>query len=785
MRRRGHQGAALLLGGASLLSLVATGALAQSATQIEHIEVIGTTPLPGSGIDPDKFPGNVQTLDAGDIGREGDPSLTQALSDKLGSVSINDDLADPFQPDIWYRGFVASPVLGTSEGLAVYQNGVRINEAFGDNVNWDLFPDFAINRVNIISGDPAFGLNALGGAVVVEMKNGFNYQGGEIEASGGSFGRRDFQLQYGRQDGDFATYVAGRVLNEDGWRDFSPDSIQQFYGDLAARGERASADISFTFANNLLQGQGPSPVQELAVNRELVFTSPQNFRDQLYFITLNGAYDLTDKVSLTSNFYYREFRQTVANGNTTDNAPCDDGSGLCDPNGNPLLGAGGVQIPDISQGGTLPIGENDEDATRTIGLGGGVQATYKDKFFERDNQLVVGASIDHATTDYQAFTQVGVVSPQLVVGSSGLFVDEPDGGEGPINLNTTNSDYGVFFTDTFDVTSQLSVTASGRYNLVQVHLMDRLGTDLDGDARYSRFNPAIGAAYKVLSNVTLFAGYSEANRAPTAGELACSDPAKPCILPAFLGSDPPNLKQVVAYNYEVGARGNFGADSVGLASYLPGHFTWNFSLYRTDLDDDIISVTTPASLNEGFFQNVGSTRRQGLETGIGYKDESWSVYANYSLIDATYQTSFQVSSGSPAADENGNIQVHPGDHIPGIPQHRIKVGADYRVTPNWTVGGTLNYVSEQYYSNDNSNQEPQLPGHAVVNLHSTYDISKQFSVFVELDNAFDNHYSTFGIFGDPTGINAPGIPTNGGFVDPRFISPAPPIAAYGGIRFRF
>src|ERR1700722_8835031 len=191
MRRRGHQGAALLLGGASLLSLTATGALAQSAPQTEHIEVIGTTPLPGSGIDPDKFPGNVQTLDAGDISREGDPNLTQPLSDKLGSVSINDDLDDPFQPDIWYRGFVASPVLGTSEGLAVYQNGVRINEAFGDTVNWDLFPDIAINRITLVGSNPVFGLNALGGALNVEMKTGFTYQGGEAEISGGSFGQRN------------------------------------------------------------------------------------------------------------------------------------------------------------------------------------------------------------------------------------------------------------------------------------------------------------------------------------------------------------------------------------------------------------------------------------------------------------------------------------------------------------------------------------------------------------------------------------------------------------------
>jgi iron complex outermembrane receptor protein len=768
-------GGALFLSGAGV-----TAALAQSSVPTEQIEVIGVAPLPGSGIDPDKMPSNTQTLGAADLTREGDASLTRAINNKLGSASINDDLDDPFQPDIWYRGFVASPVLGTSEGLAVYQNGVRINEAFGDTVNWDLFPDFAINRLNVVGSNPVFGLNALGGAVVVEMKNGFNYQGGEVELSGGSFGRRSLSMQYGQQEGDFAAYIAGRVLNEDGWRDFSPDSVQQLYADLAARGDRASFDISFTGANNLLQGQGASPVQELAINRSLVFTSPQSFRNQLDFVTLNGAYDATDALTVQSNFYYREFRQTVANGNTTDDVPCEDGSGLCDGDGNPVLGANGVQIPDISKGGTIPIGENDGNSTRTISLGGTLQATYKGAIFGRENHFVAGASIDHATTDYQAFSQLGTVSPQLVIGSSGFFVDEPDGPSGPINLNTTNNDYGLYFTDTFNLTPELAITASGRYNLAQVHLYDRLGTDLNGNARYSRFNPAIGAAYKLMPNLTVYGGYSEANRAPTAGELACSNPEKPCILPAFLGSDPPNLQQVVAHNYEIGLRG-----SLGLETMLPGRFTWSAGLFRTDLDNDIISVTTPLNINEGFFRNVGADRRQGIETGLGYKDESWSVFANYSLIDATYQSSFQVSSGSPAADENGNIQVHSGDHIPGIPQHRFKFGADYRVTPSWVVGGTLNYVSEQYYSNDQSNQEPQLPGHVVVNLHTTYEVIKDLTVFVELDNAFDAHYSTFGIFGDPTGINAPGIPTNGVGVDPRFQSPAPPIAAFGGVRFRF
>ncbi len=347
-------------------------------------------------------------------------------------------------------------------------------------------------------------------------------------------------------------------------------------------------------------------------------------------------------------------------------------------------------------------------------------------------------------------------------------------------MKTALDNYGVYATDTFNITPDLAVTASGRFNLSQVRLRDQLGSALNGDAHYKRFNPAVGATYKIQPNLTLYGGYSESNRAPTAGELACSNPLKPCILPAFLSSDPPNLKQVVGRSYEIGLRGTFNAPSFG-----PGRFSWKAGFYRTDLSDDIIAITTPLSLNQGYFQNAGKTRRQGAEASLNYRDGAWSVFGNYSFIQATYRSHLQISTGAPGSDANGNVQVQPGDEIPTVPEHRLKVGADYRLTPAWTVGGTLNYVSGQYYANDESNRNPQLPGHVVVNLHTTYQVTEALQLFGELDNAFDARYATYATFGDPTGIDAPGIPSNPAKVDPRFLSPAPPIGAIAGFRLKF
>ncbi|MGH7094092.1 MAG: TonB-dependent receptor plug domain-containing protein, partial [Stellaceae bacterium] len=297
------------------------------------VEVIGTSPLPGIGIDRDKVPANVESLTAGDLSREGQPSLINALSDQASSVSVNANLGDAFQPDILYRGFEASPVLGTPQGLAVYQNGVRINEAFGDTVNWDLIPDIAIEHVDIVSANPVYGLNALGGAAVVTMKNGFSYQGFEDELAAGSFGARSEAFQYGRRAGDFATYVAGRLYYDKGWRQFSPNRLHQLYADIGARNDRASLDLSFSGADNFLGGEGTTPEQSLAISRSLDFTTPQNNVNQLEFVTLNGSYRVTDTLSLQANAYRREFHQTVVNGDTTDYTACAGGGLLCQSDG--------------------------------------------------------------------------------------------------------------------------------------------------------------------------------------------------------------------------------------------------------------------------------------------------------------------------------------------------------------------------------------------------------------------------------------------------------------------
>ncbi len=753
--------------------------------------VVQATALPGTSIDIDKIPGNVQVLSAADLTRDGSASLTNALNANLSSININDNIDDPFQPDILYRGFEASPVLGTPQGLAVYQNGVRINEAFGSTVNWDLFPDIAVNQVELVSSSPVYGLNALGGAISVTMKNGFTYQGADLELSGGSFGQRAVTAQFGGESGIFGFYAAGRALDWDGWREFSSDRMRDLYAVLSAHSDRGTWDLSFTRADNRMNGQSSAPVQELAVNRSLVFTGPQANLNSLDFVTLNGTLKLGDAWSLQSVLYYRDYAQTVANGNTTNYAACTNAAGiLCQPDGvTPLTNAAGRTLPDISNGGTAFIGENDFELIHAWGRGATLQATDTGPMLGHDNQFTVGAAVDYASTSFYTGAEIGVIDSRLVVLPSSLIVNTPENSDAaiangdavPVSVDSINKNLAAFLTDTFNVTADFAVTAGGRYNIAHVDLADQLGTDLSGHNRFVHFNPALGATYGILRTLTVYGGLSENTRTPTASEIECSNPLAPCLLPTNLAGDPPNLHQVVAHTAELGVRGK--SQLVG-----GGGLSWNLSVFRTLLHDDIFGIAT--SLSQGFFQNIGDTRRQGVEAGINYHADTWSAYANYSFVQATFRSPLTVPSPSnPYRDALGDIQVAPGDHLPGIPDQRLKLGADYRIRTRWTVGATLNLVSSFHYVGDESNQLAPIPGYTTVNLHSTYQPVPHVEIFASIDNLCNRKYATWGVLSDPTGVGAPGIPadgvTNGPGVDNRFQSPAAPLEAFGGVRITF
>lgn len=752
---------------------------------LAEIVVIGVTPVPGFKIDRDKIPGNVQTLRSSDLNRNGAANALNALDQQNSTVNLNDTLADPFQPALLFRGFQASPVLGTPQGMAVYQNGVRVNEAFGDTVNWDLIPDIAIDRMDVLTATSVFGLNALGGAASVTMKNAFTAPGFDLTVSGGTFNQRQVQAEYGVNDGTLGAYAAVSMLKEGGWRHFSKDRIKQYYLDLSLHNDAVTQDLSYSRANNRLFGQGAAPLQSLALNTENVFTNPQNNINNVELISLSTAYNFTPTLALENVVYFRNYRQTVANGNNSVYAACTNevALGLLCYHDYLLVDSAGQNIPDITHGGAIIIGQNDYQSVHSQTKGGSLQLSSTAKLFGHDNALAVGGTVDTSLTHFFSGTWLGVVDTSLTVLPSPYFVATPEGlasSATPVKLSARNQYYSVFFTDTFDVLADLSVTVTGRYNLAKVELIDLSGRALDGYNRFTHLDPSVGVTYKIIPAVTAYGSYAINNRAPTASELECANPLIPCLLPTSLASDP-LLKQVVSTTAEVGARGHFKARDIG-------KFTWEASIYRTNLGNDIYGIST--SSRSGFFQNIGSTRREGGDLSLNFAANRASTYVQYSYVKATFRTAILIpSSANPFQDANGNIQVNVGDSLPLIPQSHVKLGADLVVLANWSVGGTVSVTSNSYYRGDEANLNPKLPGYTVASLRTSYQISQKVQVFANIQNLFDRHYSTFGTFGNPTGVGAPGIPVGSAFgdpnVDPRFQSPAMPRAYFGGVKLSF
>jgi iron complex outermembrane receptor protein len=503
------------------------------------VEVISTSPLLGSGIDADKVPNATKALRAKDIrSNGGPPSVTNALKDQVGSVNVDSTFGNPYQPDLTFRGFVASPVVGVPQGFAVYVNGVRVNEAFGDTVNWDLIPDFAIDSMNLTSTNPVFGFNALGGAAAIELKNGFTFQGGEAEGSTGSFHRSSGIVQYGKSWGDWAVYFGASPSYEKGWRDYSPSRTDKFYTDLGYDNGHKSLHLSYAYANNSLNGMGPTPEYLLNQNWGAGVDYPGNSLNVASLLTLRGNLELSKTQSLQGNAYYRSFRQDYINGTPLGAQACTTGNtaNLCmqDASNNftvPVLDQFGNGVP-VSALNGLGLGSafpayDAKSHTQTNTVGGTVQTTSTAPIADHENQWVVGASWDHSTTDFSSGSLLGAFDATRAVVPSALSVSAL-GVLNNVSLLSTTDYAGLYLTDTFNLTSDWALTASGRFNYAALNLSDRLGGSLNGYHKYDRFNPALGATYKISPTVTAYADYAESNRIPSAAELSCASPSAAC-----------------------------------------------------------------------------------------------------------------------------------------------------------------------------------------------------------------------------------------------------------------
>lgn len=756
----------------ALAGVFATFGAVQAAEEIKtnKVEVVSATPLPGLGVPVAKIPSNVQTVKAEDLKRMQSLDLTEYMNRQLGSVYINDIQNNPLMPDLNYRGFTASPLLGTPQGISIYMDGVRMNQPFGDQVNWDLIPKNAIQGMQLMPGsNPMFGLNTLGGAISIQTKDGRTNPGGAVQFTLGSHNRKIGEFEYGgvSKDGSVDYFIAGTAFDENGWRDQSQSNYQQLFGKLGWHGEKTDLKLTYAFADTDLNGNGLVPMSQNKLDYKSVFTWPDNTLNNSNFVNLQLAHYFTDKVSLTGNAYYKRVKTRTYNGDINDESLPEVPGGYGQLIGRNYPGGRSTANYDCSaqamaadEPGEKCPGLINRTTLTQISAGVFGQVNVDDTLLGMNNSYTVGGGFEKSTLRFGQSAEFADILNRQAVGT-GYMADGTNGNIDGVpddrrtSLRGRSFTWSIYATDTLGLTDDLSLTASARYNHVRVKNIDNLieegdAGSLTGTHNFNRVNPAIGLTYKVSDSLNVYGGYNEGSRAPTSIELGCADPDHPCRLPNAMAGDPP-LKQVVTKTWEAGLRGNVGAN-----------MKWNAGVFRSSNENDIMFVSA-GSTSSGYFKNFGETRRQGFEGGLSGKVEKLSFGANYTYLDATYQTeemfggNFNSSAEVTEVDRmstsgittsttsaitstsNTNlliptarqIEVEKGDRIPLIPRNILKVFATYEFNDKWSVGGDAIFMGGQYARGNENNKHKS----GTVNYDCAAAADDDFNIYTKASGA--------------------------------------------------
>jgi outer membrane receptor protein involved in Fe transport len=798
------------------------------------VVVVGTTPLPSVGLAKAQIPSPVQTATARDIEKSGALDLSDFLNRSLGSVHVNEMQGNPFQSDVNYRGFTASPLLGTPQGLSIYMDGVRLNQPFGDVVSWDLIPRAAIASLSLMPGsNPVFGLNTLGGALSIQTKDGRKNPGTAVELSAGSYGRRALSVEHGGSNSKgLDWFVTANAHDEDGWRDASPSRLGQLFGKVGWQNEKTDLKLTYAYADTKLTGNGVQEFRLLNQNYNSVYTLPDITENKSHFLNLAGTHNVSDTLLLSGNLYYRKIKTATLNGDINEGS-LDQAVYLTSAaqratlagagySGYPTTAETAANTPFPSWRCIEQVVTNNEPGEKCNGLlnrtwtdqrnaGVSGQFTLLGDLAGNHNQFTAGAAYDESRIDFRQTSQLGYLTPDRGVTGLNAFADGVTGGnvdgepyDNRVDLSGRIRTWSLYATDTVSFHDTVHLTLSGRYNRINVKNEDHInpggGVDsLDGDHKFSRFNPAIGLSFTPAATFRAYVGYNEGSRAPTPIELGCANPDNPCRLPNSMAGDPP-LNQVVTKTIEA-----------GLSGRISQHFNWNAGVFRANNYEDILFVAAPNATQSGYFKNFGETRRQGFELGLSGDIDKLTLGANYTYLDATYQSEETLAgaanssndAGTSGLPEVGNIQVTKGNRIPLIPRQMLKLSADYQFSSAFSVNASVVAVSSSYARGNENNAHQAVglhylgsgesAGYAIFNLGAQYRVDPKLKLFGQINNLFDRQYNTAAMLG-ATGFTANGSFTARAFpaisgsyplVNSTFFAPGSPRSFMVGVRYAF
>jgi len=608
--------------------------------QTGKINVFSPGPLPSIGISQDIVPGSIQVIKPQDVQDQSGVSLADYLNNNTQGISFNEVGGNPWQPEIFFRGYSAGSITGNPQGLSIFVDGVRENQPFSDVVLWDTIPTWALAGTQVVAGsNPIYGLNTLGGAIAMQTKNGKLFNQGRIEGTVGSWDRTAGLIEYGGIiDGTNVDYYFGyKHSSEHGWRDHTPSHLNQAFGKIGNDFENGRIELSYTGASNNLIGNGLAPRYLLGADNEGVNTVPDLTENRYHKLNLALTQFISDTAMLSANAYYRSSNRYTMNGDAEIEWNADNITNL----GQVVTGTDRyihTYSPYALDGDGGVEGETRTTKTKQDAYGISAQLSLSDDLMGYQNHFVTGLNLETSLVSFVQNEYEGstILSGRVIDTNTGEYENNTD-------LQGRTDTFGLYAVDTLSLNERWHVTGGLRYNYTKVDNKDRRADQSAGslteDQSWGRINPTIGVTFKPNERYSTYWSYSESNRAPTSIELGCSNPALACSLPTQMADDPP-LDDVVSKTYEVGARGNFSKE-----------FNWNAAIYHAMNHDDLMFVSNNAQNGLGYFDNVGRTRRDGLDLGFNGETlfglsntEKFSWNASYGYVNATYDSDLELTS---------------------------------------------------------------------------------------------------------------------------------------------
>jgi outer membrane receptor protein involved in Fe transport len=728
---------------------------------LKEVQVVNTSPLPGIGIEKNKLPYEVQSLNSETFKAGNTLNISEFMNENLNGVNVNDIQGSPYQADVTYRGSRASAILGAAQGLSVYMDGVRVNEPFGDVVNWDMLPEAAFESVTLVPGsNPIYGLNTLGGALAFTTKSGLTTQGNELGLSLGSFGRAKVDLTHGSKSSDgWHRFVAATAFDEKGWRDHSNGELQNIFVKMGRSQEDSNWDVSFLYGNSKLVGNGLTPSTnygdegtEAPVNglyersRSAVYSHPDETQNNTSLLTFNLQRVLDANTELAATAYVRSGKQKRLGGDVEWNPP------------DPPEPAGAE-------------GELRHSRTSQTSYGASVNMT---KLLDA-HQITTGATLDMSRSSYAASAEEECAISETRGVSDCEAADAPTAG-----VKGGATAFGVYLADTFKMNETTYFTAAARYNHTVVdntitRYTDGVGAELAKEEfTYRKLNPSFGLTHQLSNNLTVFGNWAQSNRAPTVIELGCADKAYPCMLPTGLQADP-YLKQVVAQTIEGGLRWKNSQD-----------YNLAVSVYQTDNKDDILFIASGRP-GLGYFNNFDKTRHQGVDVSASKSWGTVRMSTSYSYLKATYEAEAELQAGERVID------ITPGMRLPGLPLNTLKLNLNWQATNQLNLGAGVQYSSSIVtQGNEDGNigtedestaMDASIKGYTLLNLKASYQAQKGLTLFAKINNVLDTRYETYGMIGE-NNFAVDGDETTAQTLS-KFVAPGAPRSYLVGLRYQF